>query len=71
MKKNKLIILTIAAAVTFSGCRKVDFDPITLTEGDADFTHYISLDNSLTQGYQDGGLYEEGQSMSYPSIIAK
>ena len=71
MKKNKIILLTITAAISLIGCRKVDFDVVDRTQGTADFTHYVSLGNSLTQGYQDGGLYQEGQALSYPSIIAK
>ena len=41
------------------------------SKGTADFSRYISVGNSLTAGYADGGLYREGQLNSYPSIIAK
>jgi hypothetical protein len=41
------------------------------TKGTADFSRYISIGNSLTAGYADGGLYLSGQENSYPSIIAK
>jgi len=71
MKKKQIILFTIVASLSIIGCRKVDFDVVDRTEGEADFTKYIALGNSLTQGYADGGLYEEGQSQSYPSIIAK
>ena len=43
----------------------------TPTHGSADFSKYISVGNSLTAGYADGGLYLDGQQNSYPSIIAK
>ena len=43
---------------------------IPVTKGDADFSKYISLGNSLTSGYRDGALYSSGQNESYPSMIA-
>ncbi len=68
--KNYIYISAIGLAL-LSGCKKTAFDAVERTPGTANFKHYISVGNSLTQGYQDGGLYEEGQSMSYPSILAK
>lgn len=32
---------------------------------------YVSIGNSLTAGYQSGGLYEDGQMYSYPNLIAQ
>jgi len=66
--KNYLLILGIV--VISSSCRKVEFEEVERTYGDADFSTYIAVGNSLTQGYQDGGVYEEGQKNSYPAIIA-
>ena len=39
--------------------------------GDADFSTYVSLGNSLTAGYADGALYMSGQEDSYPNIMAE
>ena len=39
--------------------------------GDADFSIYVSLGNSLTAGYADGALYMSGQEDSYPNIMAE
>ena len=39
--------------------------------GDADFSNYVSLGNSLTAGYADGALYRSGQEDSYPNIMAE
>ncbi len=69
MKKAGLILIGIA--VITGSCRKVQFEEVERTYGDADFSRYISVGNSLTQGYQDGGVYKEGQENSYPSIIAR
>jgi lysophospholipase L1-like esterase len=39
--------------------------------GDADFSTYVSLGNSLTAGYADSALYISGQEDSYPNIMAE
>jgi hypothetical protein len=73
---EKIIMSTIAVSAvlfTLTSC-KTDFDTdvkdIPVTKGEADFSRYISLGNSLTSGYRDGALYSSGQSESYPSMIA-
>ncbi len=45
--------------------------PVTPSKGNADFTKYISIGNSLTAGYQAGALFTEGQKNSFPSILSK
>src|SRR5690606_1802120 len=67
MKKHLIFLGIVLIAIS---CRKVEFDKVDRTYGDADFTNYVAVGNSLTQGYQDGGVYEEGQRNSYPAIIA-
>lgn len=66
-------IAVSAVLFTLTSC-KTDFDTdvkdIQVTSGEADFSRYISLGNSLTAGYRDGTLYSSGQSESYPSMIA-
>ncbi len=63
-----ILLLTIAL---FS-CTKTDFNSYESTSGSADFTNYVAVGNSLTQGYQSGGLHNERgeQDNSYPAIIA-
>ena len=39
--------------------------------GDADFSTYVALGNSLTAGYADGALFRSGQNDSYPNIMAE
>lgn len=39
--------------------------------GEADFSTYVALGNSLTAGYADNALYREAQLNSYPAIIAE
>jgi len=38
--------------------------------GDADFSRFVSVGNSLTAGYADGALYRLGQENSFPNILA-
>lgn len=37
---------------------------------DALFTSYVALGNSLTAGYQSGGINDSTQRLSYPSLLA-
>ncbi len=68
---KKPLIYTTALILGLSACTKTQFNAPTYSVGRANFSTFISVGNSLTQGYMDGGLYTYGQSNSYPSIIAK
>ena len=35
-----------------------------------DLSNYVALGNSLTAGFMDGALYDDGQSMSYVNLLA-
>lgn len=72
---KKIIISTIAvSALLFTVSCNTDFDTdvedIVVTKGEADFSNYVALGNSLTSGYRDGTLYSDGQNESYPSMLA-
>lgn len=72
---KKIIISTLAvSALFFTTSCETDFDTdvqdIAVTRGEADFSNYVSLGNSLTSGYRDNALYIDGQNESYPNIIA-
>ena len=72
---KKIIISTLAVSALFftTGC-ETDFDTdvqdIAVTKGEADFSNYVALGNSLTSGYRDNALYIDGQNESYPNIVA-
>lgn len=72
MKKIYVYSLLLMIFVLAISC---DFEDsvadVKLSSGEADFTTYVALGNSLTSGYQDGALYKSGQENSYPSMIAK
>jgi hypothetical protein len=69
MKIIKSQLYILAGFILFSAC-KPEIKTPAFTKGSADFSRYISVGNSLTAGYADGGLYLAGQQVSYPSIIA-
>ncbi len=67
---KKIYIYTLTLLTLFASC-KPDLEVAQLSAGDADFTKYVSIGNSLTAGYSDGALYEKGQMNSYPTMISK
>lgn len=73
MKKYILTVLSVASIAFLSSC-KTDFDQdvtnIKPTAGQADFSNYVALGNSLTAGFSNNALYIDGQNESYPSIVA-
>ncbi|OCX51599.1 G-D-S-L family lipolytic protein [Mucilaginibacter sp. PPCGB 2223] len=71
MKNLKNYIYILAAAVFVTACKPNFNSNPAPGKGSLDLTRYISVGNSLTAGYADGGLYLNGQLNSYPSIIAQ
>ncbi|MBE7170702.1 MAG: G-D-S-L family lipolytic protein [Williamsia sp.] len=79
MKFRFLPVSLVALVFIFSSCQKEDIPsaPQSTQQGAAaaDFTRYISVGNSITAGYSNGGLYNgglflEGQQVAYPFLIA-
>ncbi len=73
MKKiNKFLLLFVFSfAIAFIGCE--DRNEITVPEvstGDADFTRFVVVGNSLSAAYQNGTLYESSQKYSFGKLIA-
>jgi hypothetical protein len=75
MKNNFKYLAFFAAAAVFVSCENEFEDSIengdVYTAGDADFSKYVSVGNSLTSGYADNALYIEGQQNSFPNIMAQ
>ena len=72
---KKILVSTIAvSALLFNVSCDTNFDQdvsdIVVSKGDADFTKFVALGNSLTSGYRDNALYIDGQNESYPSMLA-
>jgi len=74
MKKYILSLFSVASLLFLSSCNN-DFDQdvteIKPTSGEANFSNYIAIGNSLTSGFSNNALYIDGQNESFPSIIAK
>ena len=79
MKRNYWILALLLAA-TAACDRTDDFvddriadnqpPPSAFDNGQGDFTRYIALGNSLTAGFMDNALYNDGQMNSFPNILA-
>ena len=76
MKKNKFIYIALCS-IGFIACEP-EFDqpledtPIPAQEkGNADFSKFVSIGNSLTAGFSDGALFREGQENAFPNILAQ
>ncbi len=44
--------------------------PVTPSKGNADFTTYVAIGNSLTAGFQAGALFTAGQENSFPKMLS-
>ncbi|WP_421805405.1 G-D-S-L family lipolytic protein [Flagellimonas sp.] len=45
-------------------------DPVEYTSGTADFSNYVAVGSSLTAGYSDNALFIDGQTASFPNMLA-
>lgn len=73
MKRKYLYIAPLLAFLA-AGCEPSIKDEInsgTYYPGEADFSSYVAIGNSLTAGYMDGTLYRSGQKNSFPNILAQ
>ncbi len=48
-----------------------ELDAPSVNKGSADFSSYVAIGNSLTAGFQSGGLANYGIETSYPAILAQ
>lgn len=67
-KRSAPVLALLGLAL--GGCQPDLSDDPKSSAGQASFTTYVSVGNSLTAGNSDGGVYREGQLNSYPSILA-
>ncbi|RNL54313.1 SGNH/GDSL hydrolase family protein [Pedobacter jejuensis] len=69
--KKYILNSFLAAVILFAASCKPEIDAVAGTSaGQANFSKYIAVGNSLTSGFADGGLYLEGQKVAYPNLIA-
>ncbi|HLR26467.1 MAG TPA: SGNH/GDSL hydrolase family protein [Fodinibius sp.] len=68
---KKLLTLTLLLVLA-SSCKdysELDIEPVET--GNADFSTYVAVGNSLTAGYQNDALYQSAQEFSFPNLIAR
>ncbi len=73
MKKLLYILGLLMVSFGFVSCEPEFENPISdgsYTSGEADFSTYVAVGNSLTAGYTNGTLYKSAQSMSFPKILS-
>jgi len=63
-------LLALVAAGALASC-KPTFNEMIPSNGEADFSRYIAVGNSLSAGYADGGLYLEGQQNAIPELLGQ
>lgn len=67
----KYSLVIIILSLIFTGCKSNETtQPEKINTGGTDFSTYVALGNSITAGYQSGGLYESAQMYSYGNLIA-
>lgn len=73
MKKYQYLLLA-AIAVGLASCEP-EFDKEVSNEsysaGEANFSTYVAVGNSLTSGYMDGTMYRSGQQYSFPNLLSQ
>ncbi|MAE07771.1 MAG: hypothetical protein CL661_03300 [Bacteroidetes bacterium] len=69
-KIMKIKFIYIIAILTFILSCKPEVNEFTPSNGEADFTSYVAIGNSLTAGYADGALYTSGQEYGWANILA-
>lgn len=77
MKINKYKWMLLFVGALFIACSSDDDntsndeEQIVVVPGEANFSKYVSVGNSLTAGFTDGALFIAGQENSLPSILAQ
>ena len=77
---KKLLLLLAFLGLFFISCSDDDNsvtlpdpdpDPIEYTSGSANFSNYVAVGNSLTAGFSDAALFIDGQTASFPNMLAE
>lgn len=77
---KKLLALLAALGIFMVSCSDDDdfvpdspdpMTPIEYTSGSANFSNYVAVGNSLTAGFSDLALFIDGQTASFPNMLAE
>ena len=67
---NKYFFILALLAVGLYSCEdETELD--NFNNGEANFSNYVALGNSLTAGFADNALYLDAQQNSYPALLAE
>lgn len=72
--KMKLISVFLLSGLLFISCddyKEINAPVQNATSGNANFSRFYSIGNSITAGYQSGTIYQSGQMYCYGNLIAK
>ncbi|WP_339835088.1 G-D-S-L family lipolytic protein [uncultured Flavobacterium sp.] len=71
--KNKFIYLSVLAMAGLVSCEPEFENAVdaNYTAGEADFSSYVAVGNSLTAGYMDGTVSIGGQANSFPNLLSQ
>ncbi|WP_430615560.1 SGNH/GDSL hydrolase family protein [Flavobacterium sp. JP2137] len=72
--KNRYLYILPALALALASCEPSfdnEVDNGIYSSGEADFSTYVALGNSLTAGFMDGTVFKSGQENSFPNILSK
>lgn len=69
IKKHARVIPVLWLITVFVAC-EADIEKYTPDPGEADFSTYVAVGNSLTAGFANGDLYKSGQENSFPNMMA-
>ena len=76
---KKLLALICFVGLFLVSCEEDDMivdstpppgEPVEFTAGSANFSTYVALGNSLTAGFSDAALFIDGQTASFPNMLA-
>ena len=74
-KMRKTPLVALAAALALAGCVGDGDELVTTTpptaQGGTLFTSYVAMGNSITAGYQSGGIVDSLQLRAYPVLLAQ
>ncbi len=71
LKKLAAVFLCASLAACSAEFDNPVNNPASYSEGDADFSKFVSIGDSLTAGRADGALYRSAQENSFPAILAQ
>lgn len=71
--KNKFIYLSVLVVAGLVSCEPEFENAVdaNYSAGEADFSTYVAVGNSLTAGYMDGTVSKGGQANSFPNLLSQ